>query len=134
FVCTIPWAATQSPGRPSLYGHGLFGSTREINQGQLQAMGQEHDMVYCATDWAGMACETDFPSDLAGLLADAEDGSFPTSEPNCDVPNVVTAIADLSRFNTMIDRVQEGMLAFLYLGRLMVHPGGFAANAAFQWN
>jgi hypothetical protein len=81
-----------------------------------------------------MACETNFPNDLASLLAAAEEGSFATSEPNCDVPNVVTAIGDLSRFNTMIDRVQEGMLAFLYLGRLMVHPNGLAADPAFQWN
>src|SRR6185503_9299481 len=92
----------------------------------------EHDFVFCATDWAGMACETDFPSNLPSLLADAEDGSFATSEPNCDVPNVVTAIGDLSRFNTMIDRVQEGMLAFLYLGRLIVHPDGLATDPAFQ--
>src|SRR4051794_37052349 len=133
FTCNVPWAATQSPARPSLYGHGLFGSTREVNQGQLKAMAQEHDFVFCATDWAGMSCETDIPSDLPSLLADAEDGSLATSEPNCDVPNVVTAIADLSRFNTMIDRVQEGMLAFLYLGRLMVHPDGLASDPAFKW-
>jgi hypothetical protein len=31
----------------------------------------------------------------------------------------------------MIDRVQEGMLAFLYLGRLMAHPQGLASDPAF---
>ena len=36
---------------------------------------------------------------------------------------------------TMIDRVQEGMLAFLYLGRLVDnYKTGFASNAAFQSN
>src|SRR5439155_22271995 len=35
-------------------------------------------------------------------------------------------------YNTMIDRVQEGMLAFLYLGRLMAHPQGLVTDPAFQ--
>jgi hypothetical protein len=136
FVCNIPWVAIDTPGtaRASLYGHGLFGSTGEVNQGQLKAFAQEHDFVFCATDWAGMACELDTPpSDPAQLLADLEAEKLDV--PNCDIPNVVTAIADLSRFNTMIDRVQEGMLAFLYLGRLMDnYATGFATNPAFQSN
>ena len=70
-------------------------------------MADEHGMLYCATDWFGMA-------------------SF-------DIPNAVIALNDLSRFPLLTDRVQEGELAFLYLARLMVHPQGFAANPAFQW-
>src|ERR1044072_8269829 len=53
-------------------------------------------------------------------------------EDNGDISSVVTAIGDLSRFSTMIDRVQEGMLAFLYLGRLMAHPDGLVTDPAFQ--
>ncbi|MFL5896697.1 MAG: hypothetical protein ACJ76Z_16480 [Thermoleophilaceae bacterium] len=132
FVCNIPWAATaDTPARVSLYGHGLFGSTGEVNQGQLKAFAQEHDVIFCATDWAGMACELDTPPQNPNqLLADLQAQKL--DAPNCDIPNVVTAIADLSRFHTMIDRVQEGMLAFLYLGRAMDHPQGFSTNAAFQ--
>jgi hypothetical protein len=134
FVCNVPWAATTTPGRPGFYGHGLFGSRFEANQGQLKAMSQEHDFVFCATEEIGMACATDTPpTDLAQLLAEAQAGVLPET-PNCDIPNVVTAISDLSRFNTMIDRLQEGMLAELYLGRLMVHPHGFSSSPAFQWN
>jgi hypothetical protein len=133
FVCNIPWAATSTPARPGIYGHGLFGDRFEINQGQLESMSQEHDFVFCATEEIGMACALDTPpTDLSQLLAEAQAGVLPET-PNCDVPNVVTAISDLSRFNTMIDRLQEGMLAELYLGRLMVHPKGFSANPAFQW-
>jgi hypothetical protein len=134
FVCNIPWAATQAPARPAIYGHGLFGNRFEIDQQQLHDMAQEHNFVFCATDEIGMACAADTPPmDLAQLLAEAQQGVLPET-PNCDIPNVATAIADLSRFNTMIDRLQQGILAELYLGRLMVHPAGFVSAAAFQWN
>ena len=32
----------------------------------------------------------------------------------------------------MADRLQQGVLDFLYLGRLMIHPQGFVSNPAFQ--
>ncbi|HEX4735031.1 MAG TPA: hypothetical protein VH247_11490 [Thermoleophilaceae bacterium] len=131
FVCNIPDVALQTPGTASLYGHGLFGSTGELGQGQLKAFGREHDYVFCGTTWAGMGCELDTPpQDPQQFLTDLQAGG--TDTPNCDIPNVVTAIGDLSRFNTMIDRVQEGMLAFLYLGRLMAHPQGLVTDPAFQ--
>jgi hypothetical protein len=131
FVCNIPQVALETPGTASLYGHGLFGSTGEMGQGQLKAFGNEHDFVFCGTTWAGMGCELDTPpQDPQQFLTDLQAGG--TDTPNCDIPNVVTAIGDLSRFNTMIDRVQEGMLAFLYLGRLMAHPQGLVTDPAFQ--
>ena len=108
FRCRIPQVALDHPGeaRPSLYGHGLFGSYDEIGQGQLKNMMAEHDFVYCATSWSGMA----------------ED----------DIPNVATVLADASNFNTLADRVQQGMLNFLYLGRLMIHPDGLCSQPQFQ--
>src|SRR3954451_11314464 len=109
FECRIPQAALDAgagKSRPSLYGHGLFGGYDEVRQGQLQDFGQEHNLTFCATDWAGMA--------------------------TIDVPNVATILTDLSHFNTLADRVQQGMLNFLYLGRLMIHPDGLSTNTAFQ--
>jgi hypothetical protein len=108
FRCRIPQVALDNPGtaRPSLYGHGLFGSYDEIGQGQLKNMMAEHDFVYCATNWAGMAEE--------------------------DIPNVATILTDASHFNTLADRVQQGMLNFLYLGRLMIHPDGLCSQPQFQ--
>jgi hypothetical protein len=69
-------------------------------------MANEHGFTFCATDWIGMA--------------------------TTDVPNALVTEADLSGFPTLADRVQQGILNFLYLGRLMVHPDGFGANPAFQ--
>ena len=108
FRCRIPKVALEHPGeaRPSLYGHGLLGSSGEIGQGQLKDMMAEHNFVFCATDWAGMADQ--------------------------DLPNVLTILPDVSRFNTLADRVQQGMLNFLYLGRLMIHPDGLVSQPQFQ--
>ena len=134
FVCNLPRAALAEAGRGSLYGHGLFGSTGEVNQGQLRAFANEENISFCATHWAGMSCEQVPPLEpkqdawQAYLQAQARLDRF-----NCDLPNVVAAIADLSRFNTMIDRVQHGILSFLYLGRLMAHPDGFGKHAAFRF-
>jgi hypothetical protein len=69
-------------------------------------MGDEHDMIMCATDWAG----------------------FSTS----DVPVVVATLQDVSNFSKLVDRMQQGFLNFHFLGRALVHANGFASNAAFQ--
>jgi hypothetical protein len=108
FRCRIPKVALEHPGqaRPSLYGHGLFGGYGEVGQGQLKNMMAEHNFVFCATAWSGMATE--------------------------DVPNVATILSDLSHFPTLADRVQQGMLNFLYLGRLMIHPQGLSSAAPFR--
>lgn len=109
FICNIPRVAVDGnePAKLSLYGHGLFGSADEVNTKKLAELGNDHDFVFCATDWAGMS--------------------------ESDIPNAVTITTDLSRFPTLVDRVQQGMLNFLYLGRLMIHPEGFRADPAFQF-
>ncbi|TDC01952.1 hypothetical protein E1284_39810, partial [Actinomadura bangladeshensis] len=90
--------------RPALYGHGLLGSEGEVDAGNVKAMAAEHGFVFCATKWIGMSDE--------------------------DVPNVITALADLTRFRTVADRLQQSLLDFTYLGRAMTR--GFASNKAFQ--
>ncbi|HEX9712366.1 MAG TPA: hypothetical protein VGB52_07435 [Actinomycetota bacterium] len=106
FVCNIPAGAADGERyRPSLYGHGLFGDAGQVNSGKLYDLGA-FGLAFCATDWSGMATE--------------------------DVPNAISILADLSRFSTLADRVQQGMLNFLFLGRAMIHPSGFCARSAFQ--
>ena len=110
-ICNIPRQAldrgAESPRtRPSLYGHGLLGSAGEVRAGNVQQMGQDHGFTFCATDWAGMS--------------------------TTDLPNVATLLQDLSNFNTLVDRIQQGYVNFMYLGRWMIHPNGASANPAFQ--
>ena len=86
-------AAAGSKARVALYGHGLLGDASEVDLAPQRAMVKRFNFAYCATDWKGMAIE--------------------------DVPNVGTILNDLSRFPTLTDRMQQGILNFLYLGRLL---------------
>ncbi len=112
FRCIIPFAATTDgaapavPARPSLYGHGLLGSERETSAGNVRDMAAEHNFVFCGTRWTGME-EDDFDTALA-------------------------IIADFSNFPMFPERLHQGMLNGLFLGRLMIHPDGFSSDAAFQ--
>src|SRR3954454_7483057 len=106
FICNVPRSASgAAPARLSLYGHGLLGSNDEVNAGNVQDMAFEHDIVFCATKWSGMSDE--------------------------DIPNAISVLNDGSRMPTLADRLQQGMLNTLYLGRLMIHPDGLPANSAF---
>ena len=112
FICNIPRAAldpaTPNKARVSLYGHGLLGRHTEIGAGNVKSMSNEHNFVFCATPWAGFAAE--------------------------DVVHIISVLSDFSAFNTVADRMQQGFLNMLYLGRAMIHPDGLAAQAAFQKN
>src|SRR5207253_5088264 len=64
FICIIPRSAVDGgvrPARAGLYGHGLFGTAGEVDAGNVKSMANEHDFVFCATDWTGMA-EEDLPN------------------------------------------------------------------------
>jgi hypothetical protein len=106
FDCIVPRTAVGSPARASLYGHGLLGSRTEVRAGNVQDMASEHNFVFCATDWWGLAS--------ADTLFD------------------ISALQNLNRFPAVADRLQQGVLNTLLLGRLMANPNGFASNAAFQ--
>jgi hypothetical protein len=106
FTCDIPPAAAITPARTSLYGHGLLGDQGEVNGSLVRTMSATYDVAYCATDWIGMAEE--------------------------DLSNAIAILEDLSLFPSLADRLQQGFLDFLFLGRLMHHPDGFASAPAFQ--
>src|SRR3712207_4215312 len=46
-----------------------------------------------------------------------------------DVPNVLTLLQDLSNFRSLVDRIQQGYVNFLYLGRWMLHQTNAGAIA-----
>jgi hypothetical protein len=118
FTCNIPRSALRDDGsgglevahkvRPSLYGHGLFGSGDEVHTANVRQLGNDNGVMTCATDFIGMAEEDVFPE-------------------------AVPALADLSKFPPLPDRLQQGFLDFMYLGRLMIHPDGFASDPAFRF-
>jgi hypothetical protein len=107
FICNIPRSASSSnPARPSLYGHGLFGDAGEVGADNVEQLGNENNVIVCGADWIGMSEE--------------------------DLPNALGALLDLSKFPTLPDRLQQGFLDFLYIGRAMIHPTkGFISSLAF---
>lgn len=110
FLCMIPRRGLEGARpdrlRPVLYGHGLLGSAAETTTGKNKALDADYGLMHCGTDWVGMAQE--------------------------DIPNALASLNDLSQIPTVFDRVQQSMLNFLYLGRLLRHPQGFAADPAFR--
>jgi len=106
FTCNLPNSAIPGPARMSMYGNGLLGDQSEVNGSLVRPMAATYNVAYCATDWIGMAEE--------------------------DIGNAVAVLQDLSKFATLADRLQQGLLNFLFLGRLMKHPDGFASNDAFK--
>jgi hypothetical protein len=115
FLCDIPRSAvadgtstadTAYPGHASLYGHGLFGSAGELNSLDVEEFANGQDFVFCATDEIGMA--------------------------SADIPTVIGVFQNFSQFETVPDRLQQGMLDELFLGRLMTSPGGFDSSSAFK--
>jgi len=109
FDCIIPLSVTTGPaeeGRPSLYGHGLFGDASEVGSSPQRSLSQAHKIVQCATDEIGMS--------------------------ESDVPAVIPALENVSAFPTIPDRLQQGLLDELYLGRAMISSTGFTTNVAFH--
>jgi hypothetical protein len=109
FDCIVPESVVTGPvaaGRPSLYGHGLFGDAGEVGSSPQRALSQEHGIVQCATDEIGMS--------------------------ESDIPSVVGALQDISAFPTIPDRLQQGLLDELFLGRAMISPTGLTTDPAFH--
>jgi hypothetical protein len=111
FICNIPRSAVGAngavvPSRLGVYGHGLLGSNSEVNAGNVRDMSLEHNFLFCATNWIGMSNE--------------------------DIGNAVAILGNFSLFPTLADRVQQGILNTLFLGRLMIHASGFSSAPAFS--
>jgi hypothetical protein len=103
FVCIVPNTSATTPARPLLFGHGLFQDASAVDS--IALLAQVSNAVICGTDFSGMSNE--------------------------DLPNAGMVSADLSRFPTMADRLQQGILNFMFLGRAMIHPQGFSSHPEF---
>jgi hypothetical protein len=107
FECIVPNTATPSnPARISLYGHGLFGSQGEVTDSWVRALATNYNMIFCATNWWGLA---------------GPDEGYDAG-----------AIVNVNEFPVVVDRLQQGVLNTLFLGRLMISPSGLSTAAAFQ--
>ncbi|WP_228389879.1 hypothetical protein [Streptomyces smaragdinus] len=106
FQCEIPRSAFTHPAKPALYGHGLLGRESEVGSAPQLSLIAAHNLALCATRWQGMAEE--------------------------DTLNVAATMGELGRFGTVADRLQQGVLNGLWLGKLMTHPDGLSSSPAFR--
>ncbi len=110
FDCIIPRTAvdgTPASARPAIYGHGLFGSASEVFNADIQQeLANTYGFVLCATDEIGMA--------------------------NGDLVNTAGILSELSKFPQLADRLQQGLLDEIFLGRLMGMTSGFSSDVAFH--
>jgi len=111
FVVEIPWlawdgGATATPFRASLWGHGLLGDRYQV-----------HTLASAANTWGYITAAVD----MQGMAGE-------------DVPSaIVPLIADFSLFHYIPERLHQGLLNHLLLGRLLGDPvNGFDSDPAFR--
>jgi hypothetical protein len=112
FQCLIPNSVAEGgtlhPAESGIFGHGLLGDYTQVSD-QVEfpnSLANTNNSVWCATNWAG------FSSD--------------------DLGTVISSLSDLSNFTKLTDRMQQGFVNMIYLGRAMVNPDGFNTDPAFQ--
>ena len=114
FECVIPNSAVTgtdvNPTKSGIFGHGLLGDFTQVDDMIRFPNSEANDSntTWCATNWAGFS-----EDDLGG---------------------VISALKDLSNFNKLTDRMQQGFVNMIYLGRAMLHPDGFDTDPAFQFD
>ena len=112
FECLIPNSAvagsTLHPTQSGIFGHGLLGDFTQVSD-MIKFTPSEANISntsWCATNWAGFS----------------ED----------DLGTVVGVLGDVSKFPQMGDRMVQGFVNMIYLGRAMTMAGGFDTDPAFQ--
>ncbi|MEM7141931.1 MAG: hypothetical protein AAF548_12960 [Actinomycetota bacterium] len=107
FRCMVHDNTTAAaPAGGVIYGHGLLGSRNQVTSAGPRLLAENHNHIVCGTDLIGMATD--------------------------DVLNAGAILGEASTFFTLSDRLLQGHLNTLFLGRLMKHPDGFAADPVFQ--
>ena len=108
FECVIPNSAVSGTAvnrtQSGIFGHGLLGNFRQVND-MIRFTPSEANVsntTWCATNWAG------FSSD--------------------DLGTVLSVLSNLSNFPKLSDRMVQGFVNMIYLGRAMVHAAGFDSD------
>ncbi|MBK8294572.1 MAG: hypothetical protein IPK93_07280 [Solirubrobacterales bacterium] len=107
FRCLIPDSTvadgTVHPAPTGIYGHGLLGTLNQV-RGQNELANQQNS-IWCATHFDGFA--------------------------DNDLSTVAKSLGDLSNFSKLTDRMQQGFVNFMMLGRAALHQDGLASEPEF---
>jgi hypothetical protein len=114
FRCLIPESAIDGtdvvPTQSGIFGHGLLGLFDQVSDMTKFANSEANisNTTWCATNWAGFAQD--------------------------DLSTVISSLGDLSNFPKLTDRMQQGFVNMIYLGRAMTMADGFDTDPAFQFD
>jgi len=117
FTCIIPRtgenvnAMATSGLKAIIFGHGLMQSNATTEQ--LGYYPAALEGVACGTDWIGLSNQ-DLGQHLLKMI------------------DVFSSTSDLSIFEALPDRTQQGYINTLYLARALAHEDGFASFPAFR--
>lgn len=111
FWVTIPWVALDEEAPPTgliQYGHGLNGKGSQVFGGFNDRVAEEYNYIMFGNDFVGMSSD--------------------------DVPQILTLVGDFSLFPWLADRMHQGIIEFLVLGRSMLNrfEAAFEATAEAQ--
>jgi len=112
FQCVIPNSAvsggTVKPTQSGIFGHGLLGDFTQVDD-MVRFSNSEANIsntTWCATNWAGFSVD--------------------------DIGTVISVLSNVSNFTKLSDRMIQGFVNMIYLGRAMMQPEGFDTDPAFQ--
>jgi len=107
FTCSLPSEGLKNGNSlPVVYGHGLLGSADEAASTLVQHTAATNNSVYCSTDIIGLS--------------------------EADTTSAAAALADISKFPSIPDRLQQAMLNTMFLGRLLTNLDGLGSAKEFQ--
>ncbi len=95
FTMMVPYSAQAAPAPGVLFGHGLFGNQTQVEAAAFGQLSNEANIIFVGVDWIGMSSED--PA-LVGLT----------------IQN-----GNLGEFRTLPDRLQQSLVNFLIVTRML---------------
>ena len=95
FTIMVPYSAQEAPAPGVLFGHGLFGSRSQVEAPAFGELANAANIMFVGVDWIGMSDED--PA-LVGLIVQS---------------------GNLSQFATLPDRLQQSLVNFLLVTRML---------------
>lgn len=95
FTMMVPYSAQDTPAPGVLFGHGLFGNQSQVEASAFGELSNAGNIIFVGVDWIGMSSED--PA-LIGLI----------------VQN-----GNLGNFRTLPDRLQQSLINFLLVTRML---------------
>lgn len=107
FTAMVPYSAQNTPAPGVLFGHGLFGNRSQVEASAFGELSNAANITFVGVDWIGMSSED--PA-LVGLIV---------------------ANGNLGQFRTLPDRLQQSLVNFLLVTRML--RTSIVDDAAFDY-